>query len=90
MAVTRSQAQALRLGGYFVFFVALISSVNWLGIIRRDYVMEHQWPTARGTVYSIREESRDVQPPSSRSRHYWVYWVEFRVVSGSARREMPR
>jgi hypothetical protein len=42
--------------------------------------MEHQWPTARGTVYSMREESRDVRPPSSRSRHYWVYWIEFVVV----------
>lgn len=80
MPLTRSQAQGLRLAGYFILFMAIISSVNWVRIIRRDYVMEHQWPTARGMVYSIREESRDVQPPSSRSHHYWVYWVEFLVV----------
>jgi len=80
MPVTRSQAQGFRLGGYFLFFQALISSVNWLLIIRKDYVMEHEWPAASATVYSMREDSREVRPPSIRQRRYWVYWAEFLVI----------
>jgi hypothetical protein len=42
--------------------------------------MEHQWPAASATVYSMREDSREVTPPSSRQHSYYVYWVEFTVV----------
>jgi hypothetical protein len=80
ISINKSHAQALRLAGFFLLFVALLSSVNWLLIIREDYVMEHEWPAAIGTVYSMREESREVIPASSRSHHYWVYWAEFVVI----------
>lgn len=42
--------------------------------------MEHQWPAASATVYSMRENSREVQPASTRQRNYQVFWIEFLVV----------
>jgi hypothetical protein len=80
MPITREQAKGFRLGGYFAFFVAFLSAINWISAIRNDYVIEHHWPAASATVYSIREDSREVSPPSSRQHSYWVYWVEFIVV----------
>ena len=80
LPINKSHAQAFRLGGFLVFFVALMTSVNWLMIIRKDYVMEHEWPATTGTVYSMREDSRAVNPASSRLRRYWVYWAEFVVM----------
>src|SRR6478672_5757937 len=80
LPINKSHAQALRLGGFFAFFVALLFSVNWLMIIRKDYVMEHEWPATTGTVYSMREDSRMVTPASIRVHRYWVYWAEFVVI----------
>jgi hypothetical protein len=76
----QQQAQGFRLGGYFALFVALLSSINWLMIVHENYVMEHQWPVASGTVYSAAEKSREVIPPSISSPHYQVYWIEFMVL----------
>ena len=42
--------------------------------------MEHQWPAASATVYSMREESREVRPNSTRQRNFQVFWMEFLVV----------
>jgi hypothetical protein len=78
--INQSHAQAFRLAGFFLLFIALLSSVNWLMIIREDYVMEHEWPETSGRVYSMSEESRVVNPASSRLRRYWVYWAEFLVI----------
>src|SRR5689334_9264679 len=80
ISINKSHALAFRLAGFFLLFVALLSSVNWLMIIREDYVMEHDWPATTGTVYAMREDSRVVNPPSIRSRRYWVYWAEFGVI----------
>jgi len=78
--IRQQQATGLRLGGYFALFVALLSSINWLLIVHEDYAMEHQWPAAAGTVYSATERSREVIPPSIRSPHYEVYWLEFMMI----------
>src|SRR3954463_2666641 len=80
LSVKQQQAQGLRLGGYFALFVALLSSINWLITVHEDYVMEHQWPAAAGTIYSATAESREVIPPSTRSRSYELYRTEFMVV----------
>jgi hypothetical protein len=89
MPITREQAKGFRLGGYFAFFVAFLSAINWISAIRNDYVIEHHWPAASATVYSIREDSREVSPPSSRQHSYWVYWVEFIVVLDFPRGQCP-
>ena len=60
--------------------IALLSSLDWLATIHRDYVMEHHWPAASGTIYNLSEQSREVQPPSIRQRRYTVYWAEFNVA----------
>ncbi len=83
------QSGGVRLGGYFILVIAFLSSFNWLAILREDYVKEHQWPAASGTVYSIREDSRKVTSPSLRSHEYWVYWVEFFVVLNLPRGQCP-
>jgi hypothetical protein len=80
LSAKQQQAQGLRLGGYFAFFVALLSSINWLLIVHEDYVMEHQWPAVPGTIYSATERWREVIPPSISSPHYQVYWTEFMVI----------
>lgn len=79
-SITPAQAKALRAGGYLALFVAFLSAINWILVIRENYVMEHQWPSAAATVYSMREDSRVVTPPTSRLHSYPVYWVEFFVV----------
>jgi len=71
--------RALRWAAYFVLFIAAMSSINWLTTIRHAYIAEHQWPSASGTVWQMREDSRTIKPPSSRSRDYSVYWAEFQV-----------
>ena len=78
-AITEQQALGFRLGGYFVVLVAILSSINWLLIVQHDYVTEHKWPGASGTVIQRREDSREVTPPSIRQRRYSVYWAEFTV-----------
>jgi hypothetical protein len=80
LSVKQQQAQGLRLGGYFALFVAFLSSINWLVVVHEDYVMEHQWPAAGGTIYSAREDSREVIPASIKSPRYQVYWTEFTVI----------
>jgi len=74
-----NQTRALRWAAYFVLVIAALSSINWLTTIRQAYIAEHQWPSAGGTVWQMREDSRTVKPPSSRSRDYSVYWAEFQV-----------
>ena len=80
MPLTRSQARALRLAGYFALVVATLSSINWLLIIWRQHVQQRDWPAATATIYDMREHSREVQPPSIGSRAYWVFWAEFDVT----------
>jgi hypothetical protein len=79
-SITPAQAKALRAGGYLALVVAFLSAINWILVIREYSVMEHQWPAASATVYSMREDSREVTPPSSRQHSYQVYWVQFMVV----------
>jgi hypothetical protein len=88
-ARTSEQARALRWGGYFALFVALMSSINWLVIVHHDYVMEHDWPAASGTIYSAREDSREVVPASLSTPHYQVYWTEFMVILNIPRDRCP-
>ena len=75
-----SQAAGLRLAGYFVVVIALLSTFQWISVLYEDYVMEHRWPATSGVITSRHENQREVQPPSSRSRRYWVYWAEFEVA----------
>jgi hypothetical protein len=79
-SITPAQASGLRAAGYLAFFIGLLSSFGWINVIRQDYVMEHQWPAASATVYSIRENSREFQPVSTRQRNYQVFWMEFLVI----------
>jgi hypothetical protein len=75
-----SQAAGLRLAGYFVLVIALLSTFQWISIPFEDYVMEHRWAAASGVVTSRHENNKEVQPPSIRQRSYWVYWAEFEVT----------
>jgi hypothetical protein len=75
-----SRASALRLAGYFGLVIASLSTFQWITVIYQDYVMEHRWPAASGVIASRHENSREVQPPSTRSRRYWVYWAEFEIT----------
>ncbi|HYX53423.1 MAG TPA: hypothetical protein VE783_08215 [Candidatus Limnocylindrales bacterium] len=75
------QGRRFRWAGYFVLVIAALSSLDWLATIRRDYVMEHHWPAATGTVYSMTEQSREVDPPSLRQRQRTTYyWAQFDVL----------
>lgn len=75
-----SQSVRRRLAGYFALVIALLSTFQWIPVIYEDYVMEHRWPAASGVVTSRHENSKEVQPASSRQRRYWVYWAEFDVT----------
>ncbi len=75
-----SPAAARRFAGYFALVIALLSTIQWIPVPFEDYVMEHRWPAASGIVVSRRENSREVQPASSRQHRYWVYWAEFDVT----------
>lgn len=88
-SITPAQAKALRAGGYLALVVAFLSAINWILVIREYYVMEHQWPAASATVYSMREDSRVVTPPSSRLHSYYVYWVEYTVVLDLPQSQCP-
>lgn len=77
--MTAPQSQALRLAGYFLLVLAAITSIGCVSAIWREYVIAHRWPAAGATIYSTVEHSREVKPPSSSSRRYWVYWAEFVV-----------
>jgi len=79
-SITPQKANGLRVGGYFMLFVGVLSVFGWAGAIYDYYVTEHQWPAASGTVYSITEQSKEVQPPSTRQRNYQVFWMEFLVI----------
>jgi hypothetical protein len=79
-SITPARASGLRAAGYLAFIIGLLSSLGWINTIRQDYVMEHQWPAASATVYSIREDSREVKPNSTRQRNFQVFWMEFLVV----------
>ncbi|HEX3153218.1 MAG TPA: hypothetical protein VHV32_01275 [Candidatus Angelobacter sp.] len=79
-SITPQQASGLRLGGYLLLFIGLVSVFGWAGAIQGYYVTEHQWPAASAIVYSITERSKEVQPPSTRQRNYQVFWIEFLVV----------
>jgi hypothetical protein len=79
-SITPTQTKGLRAGGYFLLLIGLLSALGWLGVIWEYYVMEHQWPAASATVYSIREDSREVRPSSTRQRNFQVFWMEFLVV----------
>jgi hypothetical protein len=75
-----SQARALLWAGRFFYVIAALSCIAWIGTVHDAYVIEHQWPAAPATVYSALENSQEVQPPSTRQHHYWVYWMEFLVA----------
>jgi hypothetical protein len=79
-SITPQQATGLRAAGYLAFLIGLLSALGWMNVVRQDYVMEHQWPSASATVYSMRENSREVRPASTRQRNYQVFWMEFLVV----------
>ncbi|HEY2168997.1 MAG TPA: hypothetical protein VGJ30_05185 [Candidatus Angelobacter sp.] len=79
-SITPAQANGLRVAGYFTFVIGFLSFFGWINVIRQDYVMEHQWPSASATVYSMREDSREVKPSSTRQRNFQVFWMEFLVV----------
>ena len=79
-SISPARASGLRAAGYLAFIIGLLSSLGWINIIRQDYVMEHQWPAASGTVYSMQEESREVKPNSTRQRNFQVFWMEFLVI----------
>ena len=79
-SITPAQARGLRAAGYLAFFIGLLSSFSWINVIRQDYVLEHQWPSASATVYSIHENSREFKPVSIRQRNYQVFWMEFLVI----------
>ena len=79
-SITPAQASGLRAAGYLAVFIGLMSALGWINVIRQDYVMEHQWPAASATVYSIRENSREFKPVSTRQRNYQVFWMEFLVI----------
>jgi len=79
-SITPQQATGLRAAGYFLFLVGFLSSFGWIGAIQKYYVIEHQWTAVSATVYSLREESREVKPSSSRQRNFQVFWMEFLVV----------
>lgn len=51
--------------------------------------MEHEWPAASATVYSMREDSREVKPVSTRQRNYQVFWMEFLVVLDLPQAQCP-
>jgi hypothetical protein len=89
LSTKQQQAQGFRLGGYFALLVAVLSSINWLMIVHEDYLMEHQWPAASGSIYSATERSREVIPPSISSPHYEVYWMEFMVLLDLPRDRCP-
>jgi hypothetical protein len=88
-AINSIRRTQFRLAGYFALAIALLSPVDWLTTISRDYAMEHNWPAASGTIYNMREESRWVDPPSSRQHRYAVYWAEFDVVLDLPRGQCP-
>jgi hypothetical protein len=88
-SITPAQASGLRAAGYLASIIGLLSCVSWFNIIRQDYVMEHQWPAASGTVYSMREESREVKPVSTRQRNFQVFWMEFLVVLDLPQSQCP-
>jgi hypothetical protein len=88
-SITPQQAQGFRIGGYFALFVAFLTSISWIVVIHEDYVIEHQWPAASATVYSMRENSRDVKPASTRQRNYQVFWMEFLVVLDLPQNQCP-
>jgi hypothetical protein len=75
-----SQAAGRRLAGYFAMVIALLSVIQWIQVPFEDYLMEHRWPAASGVVTSRHEDSREVQPASSRQHRYWVYWAESQVI----------
>jgi hypothetical protein len=79
-SITPQQASGLRAAGYLAFLIGLLSAFGWMNVIRQDYVMEHQWPAASATVHSMREDSREVRPSSTRQRNFQVFWMEFLVV----------
>ena len=79
-SISPARASGLRAAGYLAFIIGLLSSLGWINTIRQDYVMEHQWPAASATVYSLHEESREVKPNSTRQRNFQVFWMEFLVV----------
>jgi hypothetical protein len=78
--ITPQQATGLRAAGYLAFLIGFLSAFGWIGTIRDYYVMEHQWPAASATVHSMREDSREVRPSSTRQRNFQVFWMEFLVV----------
>lgn len=88
-SITPQQATGLRAAGYLAFLIGLLSAFGWMNVIRQDYVMEHQWPAASATVYSMREDSREVQPVSTRQRNYQVFWMEFLVVLDLPQAQCP-
>lgn len=88
-SITPQQARGLRAGGYFMMFVGLLSVFGWAGAIQAYYVTEHQWPAASATVYSITEQSKEVQPPSSRQHSYQVFWMEFLVILDLPQSQCP-
>lgn len=61
-SITPQQANGLRVGGYFMMFVGLLTVFGWAGAIQDYYVTEHQWPAASATVYSLTERAKEVQP----------------------------
>lgn len=88
-SIAAAQSRGLRAGAYLALLIAALSSLNWISILRQDYVMEHQWPAASGAVYSMSEESRKVEPVSSSGHSYWVYWMEFLVILDLPRDQCP-
>ena len=88
-SITPQQASGLRLGGYFMMFVGLLTVFGWAGAIQDYYVTEHQWPAASATVYSITERSKEVQPVSTRQRNYQVFWMEFLVILDLPQNQCP-
>jgi hypothetical protein len=52
-------------------------------------VMEHRWPAASATVYSIREDSEEVKPSRARQHNLQVFWVEFLVILDLPKAQCP-
>jgi len=74
------QIGGIRFAGYFAVILAALFSLGWVPSIRHQYEVENQWPGVSGTVFQGQEESQEVDPPSARSRRYWVYWAEYMVI----------
>lgn len=79
-SITLQQASGLRMAGYLTLLIGLLSALSWIPEIWDASVTQHQWPAASATVYSIREDSRDFKPVSTRQRNYQVFWTEFLVI----------